>query len=194
MSSKVKILAFSGSSRKGSYNRKLVKAAAEIAQKAGAEVKEIDLRDDFALPLFDEDLEKSEGHSAGVLKLKELMRTYDGFLVACPEYNSSISPLLKNAIDWASRPREDEPPMAAFKNKVIALMSASPGGLGGMRGLVHVRSIFGNIGSLVLPDQLALPVAHEAFNDDGKLKDEKRQKALENLVGRLVEVSGKLKE
>jgi len=192
MTDKVKILAFAGSSRKGSFNQKFLKVGAEIARSKGADVTEVDLKE-LSLPIMDQDLEKAEGHSEGVLKLKELMKSHDGFLIACPEYNSSITPLLKNAIDWASRPREGETQLEAFKGKIIGLISASGGALGGMRGLVHVRSIFGNIGSIVLPEQLALPTAQDAFTDDGKLKDEKKHKALENLVDRLVEVSGKLK-
>jgi chromate reductase, NAD(P)H dehydrogenase (quinone) len=147
-----KILAFAGSARKDSFNKKLIKVAIVGAQAAGAEVTYLDFRD-LPLPLFDEDLEATEGLPDNVLKLKAMMKAHQGFLLACPEYNSSITPLLKNAIDWASRPATDEPPLACFTGKVALLMSASPGGLGGLRGLVHVRSILGNIGVLVLPDQ-----------------------------------------
>ena len=151
-----KILAFAGSTRSGSFNKKLIRLAADDARAAGAEVTLIDLRD-FPMPLFDGDLEEKEGLPENAKKLKSLMRANDGFLISSPEYNSSVSGVLKNAIDWASREEtDDEPPLVCFRGKVAALLSASPGGLGGLRGLVILRSILGNIGVIVLPDQLAV--------------------------------------
>ncbi len=132
--SATKILAFAGSARKDSFNKKLVKIAAQGARTAGAEVTYLDFRN-LPLPLYDEDLEEAEGLPENALKLKALMKAHQGFLMACPEYNSSITPLLKNAIDWASRPESGEPPLACFKKKVAVLMSASPGGLGGFAGI-----------------------------------------------------------
>ena len=187
----VKILAFAGSARDGSYNKRLVRVAAQGARKAGAEVTYIDLRD-LPMPLYDEDLQAKEGFPANVREFKDLMRAHQGLLIACPEYNSSITPLLKNAIDWASRPEGDEPMLACFRDKVAAIMSASPGGLGGMRGLVHVRDILGNIGVLVIPDQKAISKASEAFNDDGSLKDAKQQEAVENLGAKVATILAKL--
>jgi len=189
---KVKILAFAGSTRQDSFNKKLVRVAIRGAQAAGAEVTYLDLRD-MPLPLFDQDLEAKEGLPANAKKLKELMINHDGFLVSSPEYNSSISGVLKNAIDWASRSMPGEKPLVCFEGKVAALMSASPGGLGGLRGLVTVRSILGNIGVLILPDQVAVPRAHEAFNPDGSLKDPKQQAAIENLAKHLTLTIKKLK-
>lgn len=150
-----KILAFAGSARTDSYNKKLVKIAVEGAKAAGAEVTYLDFRD-LPLPLYDEDLEATEGIPGNALKLKGLMKANQGFIIACPEYNSSITPLLKNAIDWASRSEPGEPPLVCFKEKIAVLMSASPGGLGGLRGLGHVRSILSSIGVVVIPDQMAL--------------------------------------
>ncbi|HEY9300814.1 MAG TPA: NAD(P)H-dependent oxidoreductase [Phormidium sp.] len=187
-----KVLAFAGSTRTDSYNKKLVQVAANGARAVGAEVTYIDLRD-FPMPLFDEDLEKAEGTPENARKFKELMIAHDGLLIACPEYNSSITPVLKNAIDWASRFGENEPPLAAFANKVAAIMSASPGALGGLRGLVHVRSILGNIKVIVLPDQIAVPKAYEAFNPDGTLKDSKQQESVEKLGANVANVVAKLK-
>lgn len=176
-----RILAFAGSTRSGSYNKKLVRIAAEGARRSGAEVTFVDLRD-LALPLYDEDLEKEKGLPEGAKRLKMLMSTHDGFLIASPEYNSSISAVLKNAIDWATRKAEpNEPPLSAFAGKVAVIMSASPGALGGLRGLVHLRAILGNINVIVLPDQRAVPKAHEAFNGDGTLKDAELQMAIESL-------------
>ncbi len=158
-----KILSFAGSTRTDSFNKRLVKLAAEAARLAGAEVTQIDLRD-MPMPLYDGDLEKAQGLPPDAKRFKQLMIEHDGLLISAPEYNSSISGVLKNAIDWASRPEPNEPPLVAFTGKVAALMSASPGALGGLRGLVTVRSILSNINVLVLPHQVAVAKAHEAFN------------------------------
>lgn len=191
MSTPVRIVAISGSTRRDSYNRKLVRIAARAAEEAGAEVTVADLRE-LNLPLFDEDFEKDPGTPENARALKNLMIASDGFLIASPEYNSSITAVLKNAIDWASRPAPGEPPLAAFQGKVAAIMGASPGNLGGLRGLVHVRSILGNIGVLVLPDQVAVVRAFEAFTEDGSLADAKQQKAVESLGRKLISVVTKL--
>ena len=192
MSKAPRILAFAGSTRKESYNKKLVQIAAASATKAGADVEFIDLKN-FPLPLFDEDLEKESGLPANVLALKKLVIAADGFLIASPEYNSSITAVLKNTIDWLTRPAPGETPLAAFMGKSAALMAASPGGLGGLRGLVHIRAILGNIGVLVLPDQVAVAKAYEAFNPDGSLKDPKQHASIEMLGTQLASVVGKLK-
>ena len=186
-----KILAFAGSTRTDSFNKKLVRIAVSGARQAGAEVTHIDLRD-YTLPLYDGDLEQREGLPANARKLKDLFLAHQGLLIAAPEYNSSISAVLKNAIDWVSRPVPGEPPLGCFIDKVAALMSASTGALGGLRGLVTVRSILGNIRVIVLPDQVAVPKAHEAFNPDGSLKDPKQQAAVENLGRNLAQVLARL--
>ncbi len=188
----VKIIAFAGSARGESFNKKLVKVAAACAQKAGADVQFIDLRD-YPMPIFDEDLEKQEGLPANAKVLKDMFKSADGFLISCPEYNSSITPLLKNTIDWLSRKEVNESALPVFAGKVVALMSASPGALGGLRGLVHVRAILGNIGVLVLPNQVALPKASEAFNSDGTLKDARQQEAIAKLAQDCVVTLNKLK-
>ncbi|MGF1579412.1 MAG: NADPH-dependent FMN reductase [Gemmataceae bacterium] len=180
MISGVKLLAFAGSARNDSVNKKLVSVAAKGAEEAGAEVTLVDLRD-YPLPLYDGDLEEAEGLPENAKKLKNLFIESDGFLIACPEYNSSITPLLKNTIDWVSRPQEGEPPLVAYKGKVAVLMAASPGGLGGLRGLVHVRAILGNIGVVVLPQQHAVPKAYDAFGEDGKLLDAAQQEKVTGL-------------
>ena|SRR5450432_52780 len=187
-----KILVFAGSTRTASYNKLLAKCAAEAARTAGAEVTVIDLRD-LALPLFDEDLEKAHGLPEGAKKLKALLQASDGFLISSPEYNSSISAVLKNAIDWATRTEtDDEPALIAFRGKAAALVSASPGALGGIRGLVHLRSLLGNIGVFIVPDQLSVGSAFEAFDEAGKLKDERKGKQLAGIVQSLVQLAGKL--
>ncbi|MCB1209396.1 MAG: NAD(P)H-dependent oxidoreductase [Verrucomicrobiales bacterium] len=187
-----KILAFGGSLRRDSYNQKLAAAAAQGAREAGAEVTLIALRD-FPLPLFDEDREAAEGLPAAARELKKLFRSHDGLLIASPEYNSSITAALKNAIDWVSRPEtDDEPPLSAFKGKSAILCAASPGLLGGLRGLVHVRSILGNLGVLVLPDQIAVGKAHEAFAPDGSLVDERQAARVASLGAGLTQHLTKL--
>ncbi|MEH2429861.1 MAG: NAD(P)H-dependent oxidoreductase [Nostoc sp.] len=191
MASTPKILAFAGSTRIDSYNKKLVKIAAAGAKAAGAEVTYIDLRD-LPLPLYDEDLEAQEGLPANARTFKDLMISHQGLLIASPEYNSSLTAVLKNAIDWASRPAPNEAPLAAFAGKVASIMSASPGALGGLRGLVHLRSILGNIKVLVLPDQIAVSKAYEAFNADGTLKDPKQQQSIEQLGDGLTKILLKL--
>ncbi len=193
MANQPKILAFAGSVRDASFNKKLVKIAAEGARKAGAEVNHIDLKD-YPMPLFDQDYESKKGIPQNVKKVKKMMVESDGFLISAPEYNSSITPLLKNTIDWASRAEsKDEPPLSAYKGKCAAIMSASPGGLGGLRGLVHVRSILENIGVIVLPNQRAIGSAYNAFDETGNLRDEKQQSSVEGLGEQLAQLIKKLK-
>lgn len=180
-----RILAFGGSLRRDSFNQKLAAVAAAGAREAGAEVTLIALRD-FPLPVFDQDLEDAAGMPAAAKALKQLFREHDGLLIAAPEYNSSLTAALKNAFDWVSRAEtDDEPPLVAFAGKTAALCAASPGALGGLRGLVHVRAILGNIGVTVLPDQVAVSKAHEAFAADGTLSDAKQAARVKNLGAQL---------
>jgi NAD(P)H-dependent FMN reductase len=191
MANQPTVLAFVGSTRSASYNKMLVKIAASAARDEGAAVTVIDLRD-LPMPLFDQDLEAAAGLPANAVKFRELMLAHQGLLIAAPEYNSSITAVLKNAIDWASRPAPGQAPLACFNDKVAALLSASPGALGGLRGLVHLRSILGNINVLVLPDQFAVTRAAEAFNPDGTLKDPRQHSAVAAIAQKLVRILGKL--
>ncbi|CAD6524031.1 NADPH-dependent FMN reductase [metagenome] len=186
-----KILAFAGSTRTDSFNKKLIKVAASGAKEVGADVTVIDLRD-FPMPLYDEDLEKKEGLPSNTVKLKKIMVSHQGFLISSPEYNSSISGVLKNTIDWTSRQGNDESPMSCFKDKVAGIMSASPGRLGGLRGLVHVRAILENMGVLVIPSQVAISQAHEAFNLDGSMKDQKQEQQVKKIGANLTQMLKKL--
>jgi chromate reductase len=188
---KPKILAFAGSTRIESFNKKLVKIAATGAKDAGADVTVIDLHD-FQMPIYDGDLEIKDGLPSNARKLKDLMLVHQGLLVASPEYNSSISGVLKNTIDWVSRQSEDEIPLACFKDKIAGLMSASPGGLGGLRGLVHVRAILENIGVMVIPNQIAISKAHEIFNLDGTMKDDKQEQQVKKIGSNLTQMLLKL--
>ncbi|MBE1298812.1 MAG: FMN reductase [Alteromonadaceae bacterium] len=187
-----KILAFAGSARKNSYNKKLVAVAANGAQKAGAEVTLIDLND-FDMPIFNEDLEAEKGMPEAAQSFKDLLIQHDGVLIASPEYNSGYSALLKNAIDWASRSAPGEAPLAAFNGKVAGIMAASPGGLGGLRGLVSLRMLLGNLSMHVIPNQRAVSRAFEAFNEEGVLLDERQQKGIESIGGDVAAMCAKLK-
>jgi len=184
----LKVLAFAGSLRKGSYNKQLVRVAARFARDTGAVVTELDLAD-YPMPIFDEDLETRDGVHPTAMKLKQLFREHDAFLISSPEYNSSLSAALKNLIDWLSRPVEGEPPLACFKGKTAALFAASPGALGGLRGLVHLRAVLGNIGVLLLPDQLAVGRANEAFAPDGSLANPKQAAMVKSIVDELIRVA-----
>src|SRR5437870_4161763 len=186
-----RILAFAGSLRTESFNKKLVRVAADAVRSAGGEVTLIDLRD-YPLPIYDGDLEAASGIPENGKKLKQMFIQTHGFLISSPEYNSSITGVLKNTIDWVSRPAPGEPSLVGFTGKTASLVSASPGALGGLRGLVHLRSILGNIGVIVLPEQLAVSKANDAFNPDGSLKDDKQKAILAKIGGRLVEVTRKL--
>lgn len=187
-----KILAFAGSTRKESFNKKLVKIAADAARAAGAQVTYLDLRD-IPMPLYDGDLESEQGLPENAKKFKSMLLAHDGLLISAPEYNSSITGVLKNTIDWASRPVPGETPVDCFAGKVAALMSASPGALGGLRGLVTVRSLISNLRVIVLPNQVAVPKANDAFGPDGKLKDPKQQAGIETLSRDLAGILVKLK-
>jgi len=192
----VRILGFAGSTRLDSFNNQLVHIAEAGARDAGALVTHLDLRD-YRLPLYDQDEESADGKPAEAKALKRIMMEHDAWLIAAPEYNSSITGVLKNTIDWVSRSDDgDESPLIAFRGKVVSLMSASPGALGGLRGLVHVRSILGNLGCIILPDQVAVRKAHTAFAD-GALVDERQHahvvelgRTLAETVSRLAGVGG----
>ena len=186
-----KILAFAGSTRSGSFNKKLIDFAADAAGKSGADVTLIDLRD-YPIPLYDADLEAADGIPENARKLKELFNGQHGFLIASPEYNSTITPLMKNVIDWLTRPIEGEKSYASFEGKVAGIMSASPGALGGLRSLAQLRALLENIRLIVLPDQQAISSAHKAFDDDGALNDPKQRKSVEAIASKLTAMLIKL--
>ena len=180
--SKLNILAFAGSLRKESLNKKLCHNAVLAARALGAQVNELELSD-FPLPIYDGDLEASEGIPENARKLKQLFAQHDALIIASPEYNGGITPVLKNTIDWISRP--DGSDHQPFKDKWIALMAASPGGLGGIRALPNVRFILSGLGCLVIPDQFALAKAGEAFNSEGLLSGgnkERVEKTVQHLI------------
>lgn len=181
-----KILAFAGSARSDSFNKRLVRVAVAGVEAAGVECTLIDLRD-YPMPIYDGDLEAESGLPEHATRLRELLKTHHGLLIASPEYNSSISALLKNTIDWCSRSSEATPDLSGFSGKIAALLAASPGPLGGMRGLNTVRSILTNIGVTVLAEQVLLRGAMQAFGEDGELSDERKRKETEALGRTLAE-------
>jgi NAD(P)H-dependent FMN reductase len=166
-----RILAFGGSLRAASFNQHAAALAAEGARAAGAQVTLIALRD-FQMPIFDQDIEAASGMPENARKLKELFLSHDGLIIASPEYNSTISAALKNAIDWVSRAdTADEAPLVALSGKTAAILAASPGGYGGSRGLVQLRPFLENIGITVIEPQVTIPKVHEIIGGDGTIND-----------------------
>lgn len=177
----IKVLALSGSLREDSVNRKLVLEAANIARQQGADVTVVNLKD-YAIPFYDADLETQQKMPEGVKKLRQQMLQSQVIFIASPEYNGSLTGLLKNAIDWASRSETGSPSREAFQGKKFLLLSASPGPGGGARGLVHLKAILENLGGIVLPTQVVLPKAYNAFNAQGHLTNENAKAELKKAV------------
>ena len=175
-----KLLAFAGSLRQASFNRKIVAVAAQGARAAGAEVTVVDFRD-LPMPIYDGDLEAKQGLPDAAKQFKRLLIEHHGVLVATPEYNSQFPALLKNALDWASRREGDEKPMIAFDGKVAGVMSASPGALAGLRGQALLRAQLAYLGMVVVPDRVGIGRAHDAFDEQGAMKDAAQQRSLEEL-------------
>ncbi len=191
MSSQLKILGFAGSTRSASVNKQLLKAAAHQAGTHGIDVTIIDLKE-YPLPLYDGDEEESGGMPANALKIKQLIAKHDAVCIASPEYNASLTGVLKNTIDWTSRPGGEDDPGAVWQEQPVVLFSASPGGLGGIRALNHLRAVLLNVSALVLPAQFALGQAHTAFDDQGHLKDATARDAVDNVWAQLAKWAQKL--
>jgi NAD(P)H-dependent FMN reductase len=185
MASSARILAFSGSARRESLNRKFLAVAVQAVRDAGGEVTLIDLND-YALPLYHGDLEDAAGLPANAAKLIGLIAQHAALLVASPEYNSMFTPLLKNTIDWCTR--ADENP---FTSKVAAVIAASPGALGGIRSLQLAQQLLLKLGCHIVPGQTTLPHAGEAFDAAGGLKDPRALKSVQTLASALVREAGR---
>lgn len=186
MAAPPRILAFAGSARRQSLNKKLLAFAVHAVRNAGLEVTLIELND-FALPLYHGDLEDADGLPANATRLIELVQTHEGLLIASPEYNSMFTPLLKNTIDWCTRGEENP-----FTGKVAAVISASPGALGGVRSMQHARHLLLHLGCHVVPAQCILPHADKAFDENGVLKDERGRQAAKSVALQLVQTTSKL--
>lgn len=191
-----RILAFAGSARRDSLNKKLAKAAAKLISVPGVEVTFVDL-DDFPLPVYHGDLEAAQGMPANALALREIFIAHDALLIASPENNQSVTALLKNTLDWLSRGigdgKEARSGLAPFRGKIAALMGATPGPYGALRGMPHLRQILASLGVTVLGPQVGVPRAHDVFDENGAIKDTHVAKSVESLVAALVEFTRKVK-
>lgn len=195
MAGPVRVIVTAGSARRGSYNTALAKVAAGLARAEGAEVTEVDLRA-LALPVYDGDIEAA-GLPAGALELRRLFAGHDAFIVAAPEYNAFVTPLLVNALDWASRvPASDGLPsgLQAMGGTVAGMLSASPGAFGGARALLFLRSFLStSLAMLVVPETQAVGQAMAAFDDQGALKDAKLQQGVQRVVRSVLKTAAALK-
>ena len=185
-----KILIIPGSLRAGSHNARLAALAAKELALLEAEVTRISL-EDYTLPLFDADLVSSGGLPPAAVALKRMLLAHQGIFITSPEYSASVTPLIKNTIDWISRVRDPgEPGYAAFKGRVFAIGSAASGGQGGLRSLMALRQILElGCGALVIPEQVCVPRAEQAFDERDNLKDETLATALKAAMRRLVELA-----
>ena len=190
-----RIVVMAGSSRRDALSRKVAAACVAPLEAAGAEVDLVELADHPA-PLYNGDLEAESGLPEGIVSLQQRLAAADGLLVVNPEYNGSITPLLKNALDWCSRPNPADRARsgaAVYPGRAAAVVGTSPGALGGMRVLFHVRDILGYLGLQVIPQQLAVGKAGEALGDDGRLRDPAQREALDKLAQALVETARRLR-
>lgn len=191
MTTKPKILVLAGSAREGSLNKKLARIAARCVNDAGGEATFVDLRD-FPIPLYDGDLEAREGMPPFAQSLRELFLSHQGLLIASPENNGSVTALLKNTIDWLSREFQGRSGLEPYRGKVAAIMGASPGGFGAISSLSHLRPILTRLTVLVIPDQVTLSKADQAFREDGSFVEERNLRAVAAVAKRLVEVTSRL--
>lgn len=189
-----KLLIFAGSNRLASLNRRLAHAAAELARASGAEVTQLELID-FDIPMYNADLEAG-GTPADVMKLKKIMFEHPAWIICSPEYNGSYTALLKNTIDWASSPVKSDPAwqdgFKSFTGKVVGLLSASPGALGGLRSQSHLVPLLVNLQCWVAPKAFALGKAAEAFDTDDKLISAFHVKQVQAVIDQVLFASGRL--
>jgi chromate reductase len=188
-----KILVLAGSARLDSIHRKLARQTVEALRDAGVEATLADLRD-FPMPIYDGDLEAGEGLPAAATALKELARRHDGFAIASPEYNGSFPALLKNALDWISRPEPGDRPLEVFRGKVAAILSASPGPGGGRRGLHHLRELLEMMSVSVIPRELAIARSTEALDKSGRLMRAEDLSGLQELAAALAQAAAQKEE
>ena len=192
----MKLLVFAGSTRQQSFNRQLAANAATLARQVGAQVTHLELAD-FDIPLYNADLE-SAGTPPDVIGLKQLMFDHPAWIICSPEYNGSYPALLKNTLDWASSPVKNHPDWRdgtkPFAGKVVGLLGASPGGLGGLRSLSHLNPLLVNLQCWVAPQQFALGNADQAFDEQGKLMDSNHRQRVQAVVDQVLWASVRLQE
>jgi chromate reductase, NAD(P)H dehydrogenase (quinone) len=182
------ILVFAGSARREAFSKRVARAASASVRAAGGTATLIDLTD-FIMPIYHADLEASSGLPEAAARLQELLADHRGLLIASPEYNGSMTPLLVNTLSWCSRADPKRPQrsgLRVFGNKPAALLGSSPGALGGLRALFHLRDLLGYLGMLVIPQQLAIPRSNQAFGDDDRLTDPKQATAFDAVAAALV--------
>ena len=179
----MRLLFFAGSTREGSYNKKLARLGHHIAEANVIEAVFVDLKD-YPMPIYNGDVEAADGPPERARAFKALLGEYEGVFIASPEYNASVTPLLKNTLDWVTRVRaKGESGLEVFQSRVFAIGGASPGNYGGMRSLLQLRQILAvGTGALVIPQQIAVPRAANAFEEDGSLKEESQQKLCTKVV------------
>jgi NAD(P)H-dependent FMN reductase len=182
-----RILVFAGSIRTGAFSGRTADAAMKELALQGAEVTRISLAD-YPLPIMDQDLEREKGVPENAMRLGRMIAAHDGVLIASPEYNSSVPPLLKNSLDWVSRIRRDNGrAFNPFSGKAFGLCSSSDGGFGGARGLYHLRSVLMACRAEIITPQCSIPRASEAFDEEGGLKDERTRHSMETVCRTLIE-------
>lgn len=188
MTERPKILAFAGSLRKHSFNRRVLRAAIAGAEKSGAEVTLVDLRD-YPMPLYNQDDQEAFGFDENALKVQRLIYEHEGLLIASPEHNGSFPAALKNVIEWASRRNDSFKGGRVFHGKVAGMMAAAPNSFGGVRSLIHLRGVLTSVGVHVLPMEIAVPFVGDKFDGEGEeMTDERTRQALEALGALLVEM------
>lgn len=192
----MKLLVFAGSTRQQSFNRRLAAIAVDIGRRAGADLTHIELAD-FDIPLYNADLE-AQGTPADVIRLKQLMFDHPAWIICSPEYNGSYTALLKNTIDWASSPVKNHPDWSdgtkSFAGKVVGLLSASPGALGGLRSLGHLNPLLVNLQCWVAPQQFALSNAAQAFDEQGQLTDPSHRQSVQAVVDQVLWASTRFQD
>ena len=192
---KPRIVVMAGSRRREALSRRVAAACVRALDAAGAEVERVEL-DDYPAPLYDGDLEAASGLPEAIVRLQRVLHASDGVLVVNPEYNGSLTPLLKNTLDWCSRPNPADPERSGGKvyaGRAAAVVGSSPGALGGMRVLFHIRDVLGYLGMQVIPQQLAVGKAGEAVGDDDRLRDAAQQEMLDKLAAALVDTARRLR-
>lgn len=182
-----RILVLAGSTRSGAYSGKTADIAQRELALRGAEVTRISLAD-YSLPLMDEDLEKEKGVPENAVRLARMIAAHDGFLIATPEYNGSMPPLVKNVIDWVSRVKNDGgKALRPYSGKVAAICSSSDGHFAGIRSAAHLRAVLSHIGVEVVSPQCSVPYGAKAFDQDGEFTEERPRKAMDQVCATLVE-------